>query len=100
MIVLLSSSRSVIPRLLVHAKGAILCSHAVGQCPRLAIASDFEPYSALDRLRPIEIDPILGRALLERNIGHVIGRVSDILCMSNLVHASKLKEHEDNDDYQ
>ena len=27
-------------------------------------------------------------------------RVSDILCMSNLVHASKLKEHEDNDDYQ
>ena len=27
-------------------------------------------------------------------------RVSDILCMSNLVHASELKEHEDNDDYQ
>ena len=27
-------------------------------------------------------------------------RVSDLLCMSNLVHASTLKEHEDNDDYQ
>ena len=28
-------------------------------------------------------------------------RVSDILCMSNLVHAFKLKEHEDNDnDYE
>ena len=27
-------------------------------------------------------------------------RVSNLLCMSNLVHASKLKEHEDNDDYQ
>ena len=35
-------------------------------------------------------------------IGLILGlpRVSDILCMSNLVHASKLKEHEDNDDYQ
>ena len=32
--------------------------------------------------------------------GLIVKRVSDILCMSNLVHASKLKEHEDNDDYQ
>ena len=35
------------------------------------------------------------------NFNFNTGRVSDILCMSNLVHASKLKEHEDNDnDYQ
>jgi transposase len=27
-------------------------------------------------------------------------RVSDFLCMSNLVHASLTKEHEDNDDYE
>jgi len=27
-------------------------------------------------------------------------RLSDLLCMSNLVHASKLKEHDDNDDFQ
>jgi ankyrin repeat protein len=27
-------------------------------------------------------------------------RVSDLLCMSDLVHASKLKEHDDNDDIQ
>jgi len=27
-------------------------------------------------------------------------RVSDLLCMSNLAHASKLKEHDDNDDFQ
>jgi hypothetical protein len=27
-------------------------------------------------------------------------RVSDLLCMSNLVHASQLKEHDDNDDIQ
>jgi hypothetical protein len=27
-------------------------------------------------------------------------RVSDLLCMSNLGHASKLKEHDDNDDIQ
>ena len=27
-------------------------------------------------------------------------RVSDLLCMSNLVHASLTKEHEDNDDYE
>ena len=27
-------------------------------------------------------------------------RVSDLLCMSNSVHASSTKEHEDNDDYE
>ena len=27
-------------------------------------------------------------------------RVSDLLCMSNLVHASPMKEHDDNDDIQ
>ena len=27
-------------------------------------------------------------------------RVSDLLCMSNSVHASKPKEHEDNDNYE
>jgi|GEM_PF-5382312 len=27
-------------------------------------------------------------------------RVSETLCMSNLTHASKLKEHDDNDDFQ
>ena len=31
---------------------------------------------------------------------HVLTRVSDLLCMSDLVHASKLKEHDDNDDIQ
>jgi len=29
-----------------------------------------------------------------------VSRVSDLLCMSDLVHASKLKEHDDNDDIQ
>ncbi len=28
------------------------------------------------------------------------GRVSDLLCMSNLSHASILKEHDNNDDFQ
>ena len=28
------------------------------------------------------------------------GRVSDLLCMSDLAHASELKEHDDNDDFQ
>ena len=28
------------------------------------------------------------------------GRVSDLLCMSNLVHASATKEHDNDDDYQ
>jgi transposase len=28
------------------------------------------------------------------------GRVSDLLCMSNLAHASPTKEHDDNDDFQ
>ena len=27
-------------------------------------------------------------------------RVSDLLCMSNMAHASKLKEHDNNDDFQ
>jgi regulator of RNase E activity RraA len=27
-------------------------------------------------------------------------RVYDLLCMSKLAHASKLKEHDDNDDFQ
>jgi hypothetical protein len=26
--------------------------------------------------------------------------VSDLLCICDLVHASKLKEHDDNDDFQ
>ena len=28
------------------------------------------------------------------------GRVSVLLCMTDLAHASKLKEHDDNDDFQ
>jgi len=28
------------------------------------------------------------------------GRVSDLLCMTNLAHASPTKEHDDNDDFQ
>ena len=28
------------------------------------------------------------------------GRVSDLLCMSNLSHASIMKEHDNNDDFQ
>jgi len=30
----------------------------------------------------------------------VNARVSDLLCMTDLAHASKLKEHDDNDDFQ
>ena len=40
------------------------------------------------------------RSINRRGVLPDFVRVSDILCMSNLVHASKLKEHEDNDDYQ
>jgi hypothetical protein len=29
-----------------------------------------------------------------------VKRVSDLLCMINLAHASKLKEHDNNDDFQ
>ena len=32
--------------------------------------------------------------------GEMPSRVSDLLCMSNSVHASLTKEHEDNDDYE
>ncbi len=32
--------------------------------------------------------------------GHQTRRVSELLCMSNLAHASKLKEHDDNGDFQ
>ena len=32
--------------------------------------------------------------------GGVDQRVSDLLCISNMVHASLTKEHEDNDDYE
>jgi hypothetical protein len=28
------------------------------------------------------------------------GRLSDLLCMSKMVHASPTKEHDDNDDFQ
>ena len=33
-------------------------------------------------------------------VGKLKKRVCDLLCMSNSVHASKPKEHEDNDDYE
>ena len=36
--------------------------------------------------------PVLG--------GTTVTRVSDLLCISNMVHASLTKEHEDNDDYE
>ena len=36
----------------------------------------------------------------DRHRACLITRVSELLCMSNLVHASKLKEHDDNDDFQ
>ena len=39
-----------------------------------------------------------GEALGE--IGGVVRRVSVLLCMTDLAHASKLKEHDDNDDFQ
>ena len=74
-----------------HANRGSRCG--AGQAPRLravclsAVLS--LPLCPLDRLLLEKIDRIRG-----------VARVSDILCMSNLVHASKLKEHEDNDDYQ
>lgn len=34
------------------------------------------------------------------NISQSTRRVSDLLCMSNLVHASPTKEHDNDDDYQ
>ena len=41
------------------------------------------------------------KILLEiRAVSRLTTRVSDLLCMSNLAHASKLKEHDDNDDIQ
>ena len=40
-------------------------------------------------------DLLLGLSRTKRAWG-----LSDLLCMSNLVHASKLKEHDDNDDFQ
>ena len=38
----------------------------------------------------------------ERVVGrdNTVRRLSDLLCMSNLVHASPMKEHDDNDDFQ
>ena len=53
-----------------------------------------KPLSAEDSKRNDEIAVI--RAGGERPFA----RVSDLLCMSDLVHASKLKEHDDNDDIQ
>ncbi len=38
--------------------------------------------------------------LSPRELAVTFPRVSDLLCMSNLAHASKLKEHDDNDDIQ
>ncbi len=46
---------------------------------------------------------LCGCALVKSNFNKaltVITRVSDLLCMSNSVHASLTKEHEDNDDYE
>ena len=37
---------------------------------------------------------------LKKSLASLLKRVSELLCMSNLVHASKLKEHDDNDDFQ
>ena len=39
---------------------------------------------------------LAGRAALKRGQA----RVSDLLCMSNLAHASPTKEHDDDDDFQ
>jgi hypothetical protein len=39
-----------------------------------------------------------GNALVRRNT--FAARVSDLLCMTNLAHASPTKEHDDNDDFQ
>jgi hypothetical protein len=38
--------------------------------------------------------------LTESELLTLLQRVSDLLCMSNSVHASLTKEHEDNDDYE
>ena len=38
--------------------------------------------------------------LLDMMMPGMTGRVSDLLCMSNLAHASKMKEHDNNDDFQ
>ena len=37
---------------------------------------------------------------MELQPGSVTTRVSVLLCMTDLAHASKLKEHDDNDDFQ
>ena len=37
---------------------------------------------------------------VEQGSRHLGVRVSDLLCMSNLSHASILKEHDNNDDFQ
>ena len=37
---------------------------------------------------------VLGLSMITRR------RVSVLLCMTDLAHASKLKEHDDNDDFQ
>ena len=36
----------------------------------------------------------------QQAVRRLLRRVSDLLCMSNSVHASSTKEHEDNDDYE
>ena len=36
----------------------------------------------------------------QMHIAPGIRRVSVLLCMTDLAHASKLKEHDDNDDFQ
>jgi hypothetical protein len=40
------------------------------------------------------------RAAVVQNMPTLRSRVSDLLCMTNLAHASPTKEHDDNDDFQ
>ena len=40
------------------------------------------------------------RARFQKLVEEGLKRMSDLLCMSNLSHASILKEHDNNDDFQ
>ena len=51
-------------------------------------------FSEVENVSRITADDGLGERIWLR------ARVSDLLCMSNSVHASLTKEHEDNDDYE
>lgn len=62
------------------------------------------PDSGLGHFKPVGLDEaaefgvVIAGVEVEEGSGKA--RVSDLLCMSNLVHASATKEHDNDDDYQ